>query len=93
VKRDTYLKATVPAGATTGPAMVTTPSGTLTSDLPIRVRPQLLSFSPTSGAVGTPVTITGVSLTQTTEVGFGGVLATNFTVNSDTQVTFSEPLS
>jgi len=91
VKSDTYLRATVPAGATTGPVTVTTPSGTLTSNVPYRVRPTILSFSPTSGPVGTQVTIMGVSLTQTTKVGFGGVPATQFTVNSDTQVTATVP--
>ena len=39
VIRDTFLKATVPAGATTGPVTVTTPSGTLTSNVPFRVKP------------------------------------------------------
>lgn len=38
--------------------------------------PQITSFSPTSGLVGTEVTITGVGLKQTTEVTFGGVKAT-----------------
>ena len=90
VKRDTYLTATVPAGVTTGPATVTTPGGILTSNVPYRVRPTILSFSPTSGPVGTPVTITGVSLTQTQKVNFGGVHA-SFTVNSDTQVTATVP--
>jgi uncharacterized repeat protein (TIGR03803 family) len=39
VKSDTYLTATVPVGATTGPVTVTTPGGTLTSNVPFRVRP------------------------------------------------------
>jgi uncharacterized repeat protein (TIGR03803 family) len=39
VKSDTYLTATVPVGATTGPVTVTTPSATLTSNVPFRVRP------------------------------------------------------
>jgi uncharacterized repeat protein (TIGR03803 family) len=38
VHSDTYLTATVPQGATTGPVTVTTPSGTLTSNVPFRVR-------------------------------------------------------
>jgi hypothetical protein len=38
------------------------------------------------------VTITGVSLTQTTQVTFGGVKATTFTANSDTQVTATVPM-
>jgi uncharacterized repeat protein (TIGR03803 family) len=39
VERDTYLKATVPSGATTGFVTVTTPSGTLTSNKEFRVKP------------------------------------------------------
>jgi len=87
----TYLTATVPNGATTGTVTVTTPGGTLNSNVIFRVTPQITSFKPTSGPVGTPVTIYGVSLTQTTKVTFGGVKATQFTVNSDTQVTAYVP--
>jgi uncharacterized repeat protein (TIGR03803 family) len=91
VVSDTYVEATVPSAPTTGPLTVTTPGGTLTSNQSFRVKPVILSFSPTSGPVGTPVTITGSSLTQTTKVAFGGVKATSFTVNSDTQVTATVP--
>jgi large repetitive protein len=55
------------------------------------VTPVILSFSPTTGSVGTSVVITGTSLLQTTKVTFGGVGATAFTVNSDTQVTATVP--
>lgn len=89
---DTFLKATVPNGATSGFVTVTTPSGRLTSNKPFRVTPQLLSFDPPSGPVGTQVTITGVSLTQTKGVGFGNRVPAQFTVNSDTQVTATVPL-
>ena len=91
VVADTYLTAVVPTGATTGSVTVTTPGGPLTSNKKFRVTPQILSFSPPSGPVGTAVTITGVSLTQTTKVTFGGVTATTFTVISDTQVTATVP--
>jgi len=91
VVSDTFLKATVPAGGTTGFVTVTTPSGTLTSNKMFRVRPQLLSFDPPGGPVGTQVTITGVSLTQTQGVGFGNRVPAQFTVNSDTQVTAIVP--
>jgi uncharacterized repeat protein (TIGR03803 family) len=37
VKTDTYMTAVVPAGATTGPVVVTTPSGTLTSNVNFRI--------------------------------------------------------
>jgi IPT/TIG domain len=91
VKSGTYLTVAVPNGATTGFVRVTTSSGTLTSNKKFRVTPQVTSFSPTSGAMGTTVTITGVSLKQTTSVTFGGAKATMFTVNSDTQVTATVP--
>jgi uncharacterized repeat protein (TIGR03803 family) len=39
VVSDTYIRATVPAGATTGFVTVTTPSGTLTSNAAFHVRP------------------------------------------------------
>lgn len=37
VVSDTYIRATVPVGATTGYVTVTTPSGTLTSNVPFHV--------------------------------------------------------
>ena len=91
VVSDTYLTTKVPAGATTGALAVTTPGGTLTSNQAFRVTPQVLSFSPPSGEVGTVVTITGVSLTQAIGVGFGDYLPAKFIVNSDTQVTATVP--
>ncbi len=87
----TYMTATVPAGATTGSVTVTTPGGVLTSNRKFRVTPQLTSFAPPSGPVGTVVTLTGVSLTQTSKITFGGVAATTFTVNSDTSVSVTVP--
>jgi uncharacterized repeat protein (TIGR03803 family) len=89
VVSDTYLEAFVPAG-TTGLVSVVTPTGTLNSNKPYRVTPVVLSFKPSSGPVGTSVTITGTGLINTTKVTFGGVKAT-FTVNSDTQVTAAVP--
>jgi len=91
VASDTYLTATVPNGATTGFVTVKTPGGTLTSNKQFRVTPVILSFSPTSGPVGTPVTITGTSFTGATKVTFGGVKATVFSVDKDTQITATVP--
>jgi len=87
---DTYLEAVVPAG-TTGLVSVVTLSGTLNSNKPYRVTPLVKSFSPSSGPVGTSVTIKGTGLINTTKVTFGGVLATSFTANSDTEVTAAVP--
>jgi len=87
----TYILATVPAGALTGAVTVTTGATTLTSAQTFSVLPTIKGFNPTSGPVGTPVRITGTALTQTTKVTFDGVAASNFTVNSDTQVTAYVP--
>ena len=91
VVSSTYLTAVVPSGATAGSVTVTTPGGTLTSNKQFRVTPQILSFKPTSGPVGTVVTVTGVSLKQTTKVTFGGVKAITVTVVSDTKVKATVP--
>jgi uncharacterized repeat protein (TIGR03803 family) len=87
---DTYMTATVPAGATTGTVTVTTFTSTMKSNRAFLVTPQITSFTPTSGIVGTSVAITGVSLTQATKVTIGGKPA-SFTVNSDTKVTATVP--
>ena len=91
VIHDTYLSATVPAGATTGFVTVTTPSGTLTSNKIFRVTPQILSISPTSGPAGTSVVITGESLTGADDVRLGYGEQMSFTVDSDTQITAIVP--
>jgi hypothetical protein len=54
--------------------------------LPPPPPPTILTFSPTSGPVGTVVQITGTNLLQTTGVTFGQVPATSFSVISDGQV-------
>jgi uncharacterized repeat protein (TIGR03803 family) len=91
VVSDTYLTATVPAGATTGSVTVATPSGTLTSNKVFRVTPAILSFSPTSGPVLTSVTITGTTFTGAKSLTFGGVKASTFSVDSSTQITAAVP--
>ena len=91
VVSSTYLTAPVPNGATTASVTVTTSGVTLTSNRIFRVTPQITSFKPTSGAVGTVVTITGVSLIQTKKVTFGGVAATSFSITSDLQVKATVP--
>ncbi len=83
---DAFMTATIAAGATTGVITVLEPGGNLTTPQKFKIIPTISSFSPKSGPVGTQVTITGMSLKQTTSVTIGKAKAT-FTVNSDTQVT------
>jgi len=86
----TFILATVPAGALTGTVTVTTGSTTLSTKAPYKITPTLTSFTPSSGPVGTSVTITGTGLLQATKVTFNKISAT-FTVNSDTQITATVP--
>jgi uncharacterized repeat protein (TIGR03803 family) len=91
VVSDTYMTANVPAGAKTGTVVVVRPSGSLTSIQTFKVTPAISSISPSSGPIGTVVTVTGTGLTQTTKVTIGGVKATTFTVKSDSSVTVTIP--
>lgn len=88
---DTYMVAKVAAGATTGHITIEEPSGNLVSPATFRITPSISSFSPPSGPLGTSVTIKGMSLVQATSVKFGGIAASVFTVNSNTQVTATVP--
>jgi len=55
--------------------------------------PSVFSFSPPSGAPGTPVDITGSGFTGASDVTFGGASAGagSFTVNSDSSITATVP--
>jgi hypothetical protein len=88
VNSATQITATVPVGTTTGPLHVTTtgggPANSATS-FTVVAGATITSFSPTSGAVGTGVNITGTNLTGVTSVKFNGVAAT-FTTSTATAV-------
>ncbi len=83
LRAPSYVTGTPVSGKTTNA------SGTLTSNK--SSKPTITSFSPTTGPVGAQVVINGTGLTQTSKVTFGGVAATTFTVNSDTQITATVP--
>jgi uncharacterized repeat protein (TIGR03803 family) len=87
----TYISATVAAGALTGSVTVTTGATTLSCPQTFKVLPTITGFTPSSGTVGTPVTVTGTGLTQAAKITFGGVPAISFTVSSDTQVNADVP--
>ncbi len=89
---DTTIQATVPAAARSGFLSVTTPAGTANSSSPFTVEgaPTITSFTPTTGPVGTNVTISGTQFTGTTSVTFGPASA-SFTVLSDMEIQATVP--
>jgi hypothetical protein len=87
----TTITLTVPTGATTGTISVTTPggaatSGTFTVDPP----PAITSFTPGTGSVGTPVTITGTNLQDVVGIQIGTIITVPTSVSAG-QVIFSIP--
>lgn len=54
--------------------------------------PSTLTFTPTSGLVGSTVILTGTGFTGATAVSFNGVAASAFTVDSATQITVTVPV-
>jgi hypothetical protein len=96
VDSDGQIRAAVPSGASTGPIRVATPGGTATSSSSFAVdvpAPTISRFDPTSGPVGTSVTITGTNLSGATSVTFNGVSASSFAVDSETMITATVPES
>jgi hypothetical protein len=94
VDADTQITAVVPTGATTGPVTVTDIEGTGTSAVDFVVTPSppptVLLFDPSSGPVGTTVTITGAGYTGASSVKFHGRPA-SFAVDSDTEIVATVP--
>ena len=85
------ITATVPSGATSGKISVTNAAGTGTSQGTFTVTgPKITSFSPTSGPVGTSVTLLGTNFTGATSVRFNGTVAA-FTFVNDGKVTTTVP--
>jgi hypothetical protein len=90
---ETPIKFTTPAGTVGAKdVVVTTPGGTATIGFTY-IGPTITKLDPNSGSMagGDTVTLTGTRLTGTTSVTVDGILATNITVVSDTQITFITP--
>jgi Zn-dependent metalloprotease len=84
INTSTFIQTVVPIGATTGALTVVTPGGTATSAGVFTVTvlaPDITSFLPFSGPVGTTITLNGSSLAGATMVKIGATPVTNFTVN------------
>lgn len=57
----------------------------------IQTPPKIISFTPSSGLVGTVVTITGTKFLEVTSVSVNGIVLTNMTVMSATTITATIP--
>ena len=94
VIHDSKLQLTVPGSATSGPITVSAGGMTSTSfdDFIVVVAspPVVTSFTPSSGPVGTPVSISGSSFSSATAVTIGGASAA-FTIVSDNAITATVP--
>lgn len=85
---------TVPNGASTGDISVTTPNGTTSSTAPFTIVPiAITGLSPTSGSIGTLVTVTGSGFDPAASNDSVSLNGTQATVSSasPTQLQFSVP--
>jgi subtilase family serine protease len=89
---DTEVRVTVPNGASTGAIHIKDISllGSSTTNFAVTGAPIISSFNPTSGSVGTVVTVTGSGFTSLTAASINGYPAA-FTFMNDTTVTLTVP--
>jgi hypothetical protein len=87
----TQVEATVPNGAPSADLSVTTPAGTATSKSLFKPTLSVVSFTPTSGAVGKVVTIIGVGFAKSSTVSFNGTAAKTVTYVSSTTLKATVP--
>ncbi|MEO7299473.1 MAG: IPT/TIG domain-containing protein [Verrucomicrobiota bacterium] len=85
------LTAVVPVAATSGPIKVATTNGIFISTSNFFLPPGIITLSPTTGAPGTNVTITGINFTNATVVSFNAVSAT-FSVVNNTSIIATVPV-
>ena len=96
VKSAALIDATVPASAATGKIKIISPGGEAISaeNFVVKDAPEITSFSPASGIVGSEVTINGKNFDAgTVTVKFGTGTATAVTVVSATKITAIVPLA
>jgi gliding motility-associated-like protein len=86
----TSITAKVPLSATSGAISIAIGCNVVTSSSNFIVTPPaptITSFTPSSGKVGTAISIDGTNFNLTTAVSFGGIAATSFSVVSPTRIT------
>ena len=85
------LSFNVPATATSGFIVITTTNGSISSTQLFFLPANIISFTPTNGAAGTVVQITGNNFTNASAVSFNGIAATTFSVVNNTTITATAP--
>jgi flagellar biosynthesis/type III secretory pathway protein FliH len=81
------IQAVMPAGASSGPVVVSSPEGTAQAPKPLTIiPPRIASFAPASLGGGDTLTITGVSLADVTSITVAGQAVASFKILSKTSV-------
>jgi len=91
---DGSIQAVLPPGVQTGPIEVTTVAGASNTNVVFVLAPTLTTISPSSGPIGTVVTIAGSGFGASQEAGsviFGGGISATPTIWTDTQIVVSAP--
>ena len=93
VDSNTQIRASVPAGATTGKISVAGQEGIGISQniFTVTLPPRIFSFAPVRAIAGTEITITGNFFNGATNVSFNPARGTTFVLDSDTQLRAKVP--
>jgi uncharacterized repeat protein (TIGR03803 family) len=92
---DSEISALIPQGAQSSAFGVSVPEGTTYSPVDFYLQPVITSITPTSGTVGSGVTLQGRHFDDLTSITIGGVAATNYSyvTNQDTAINVIVPRS
>ncbi|MBJ6117670.1 IPT/TIG domain-containing protein [Pontibacter sp. BT310] len=95
VVSDKEIRVRVPESATSGSVLVRTGSGQVysTGTYTVTGAPEISSFSPVAGPVGTLVTIKGINFTGINLIYIGTGIASDFTIVSDTEIQVKVPVT
>ncbi|HML63473.1 MAG TPA: IPT/TIG domain-containing protein [Dysgonomonas sp.] len=91
-KSATEIKVTTPANAKTGDLILNTASGKTVSVKITTLKPEILSYNPSSVAAGNEFTIKGKNLDLVTSVTFGGNKVVEVTPTSSTDLVVKAPV-
>ena len=98
---DNQITVTAPNGVTSGPLTLQSKLGTthnfsttnnvITTATNFFIQPAITSFTPATGRTGTNVVLTGINFTGISNVAFGGVFVSDFTISNNTTIRAAVP--